>query len=143
MKICLWGNVTWIIQRAFSSCQFFRRGCPKSVTMLYCGMDVHKSFVYACIVFANKQGVALQKKINFAFTKDLAFLYQVACGKQLQCRYCSCLNALKQSRVKRRTNEMQDGLQIFSIAILYEGVLSILRMLVYFKLTPRYVSYQK
>lgn len=39
-----------------------------------CGMDVHKSFVYACIASTNSQGVTAYKSKRFStFTKDLRF----------------------------------------------------------------------
>lgn len=44
----------------------------KIVYPICCGMDVHKSFVYACIASTNEQGVTTYKSRRFStFTKDL------------------------------------------------------------------------
>ena len=44
----------------------------KIVYPICCGMDVHKSFVYACIDSTNEQGVTTYKSKRFStFTKDL------------------------------------------------------------------------
>ena len=44
----------------------------KIVYPICCGMDVHKSFVYACIASTNEQGVTTYKSKRFStFTKDL------------------------------------------------------------------------
>ena len=46
----------------------------KIVYPICCGMDVHKSFVYACIASTNEQGVTTYKSKRFStFTKDLRF----------------------------------------------------------------------
>ena len=46
----------------------------KIVYPICCGMDVHKSFVYACIASTNEQGVTTYKSKRFStFTKDLLF----------------------------------------------------------------------
>lgn len=46
----------------------------KIVYPVCCGMDVHKSFVYACIASTNEQGVTTYKSKRFAtFTRDLRF----------------------------------------------------------------------
>lgn len=46
----------------------------KIVYPVCCGMDVHKSFVYACIASTNEQGVTTYKSKRFStFTKDLRF----------------------------------------------------------------------
>lgn len=46
----------------------------KIVYPICCGMDVHKSFVYACIALTNEQGVTTYKSKRFStFTKDLRF----------------------------------------------------------------------
>ena len=46
----------------------------KIVCPICCGMDVHKSFVCACIASANEQGVTTYKSKRFStFTKDLRF----------------------------------------------------------------------
>lgn len=44
----------------------------KIVYPIRCGIDVHKSFVYACIASTNEQGVTAYKSKHFStFTKDL------------------------------------------------------------------------
>lgn len=49
-----------------------------------CGMDVHKSFVYACIAFTNEHGVTTYKSKRFStFTNDLRF-----CAKWLAENNC-------------------------------------------------------
>ena len=46
----------------------------KIVYPICCGMDVHKSFVYACIASTNEQGVTSYKSKRFStFTNDLRF----------------------------------------------------------------------
>lgn len=46
----------------------------KIVYPICCGMDVHKSFVYACIASTNSQGVTNYKSKRFStFTNDLRF----------------------------------------------------------------------
>lgn len=46
----------------------------KIVYPICCGMDVHKSFVYACIASTNSQGVTTYKSKRFStFTNDLRF----------------------------------------------------------------------
>jgi transposase len=46
----------------------------KIVYPICCGMDVHKSFVYACIASTNSHGVTSYKSKRFStFTKDLRF----------------------------------------------------------------------
>ena len=46
----------------------------KIVYPICCGMDVHKSFVYACIASTNEQGVTTYKSKRFStFTKELRF----------------------------------------------------------------------
>ena len=46
----------------------------KIVYPICCGMDVHKSFVYACIASTNEQGVTTYKSKRFStFTRDLRF----------------------------------------------------------------------
>ncbi|MGN0468396.1 MAG: IS110 family transposase [Acutalibacteraceae bacterium] len=46
----------------------------KIVYPICCGMDVHKSFVYACIASTNEQGVTTYKSKRFSnFTGDLRF----------------------------------------------------------------------
>jgi transposase len=46
----------------------------KIVYPVCCGMDVHKSFVYACIASTNSQGVTTYKSKRFStFTNDLRF----------------------------------------------------------------------
>lgn len=46
----------------------------KIVYPICCGMDVHKSFVYACIASTDTQGVTVYKSKRFStFTKDLRF----------------------------------------------------------------------
>ena len=46
----------------------------KIVYPICCGMDIHKSFVYACIASTNEQGVTTYKSKRFStFTKDLRF----------------------------------------------------------------------
>ncbi len=46
----------------------------KIVYPICCGMDVHKSFVYACIASTNEQGVTTYKSKRFStFTNDLRF----------------------------------------------------------------------
>lgn len=46
----------------------------KIVYPICCRMDVHKSFIYACIASANEQGVTTYKSKRFStFTKDLRF----------------------------------------------------------------------
>ena len=46
----------------------------KIVYPICCGMDVHKSFIYACIASTNEQGVTTYKSKRFStFTGDLRF----------------------------------------------------------------------
>ena len=46
--------------------------CSKSFTPICCGIDVHKSFVVACIASTNEQGVTTYKSKRFStFTGDL------------------------------------------------------------------------
>jgi transposase len=46
----------------------------KIVYPICCGMDVHKSFIYACIASTNSHGVTSYKSKRFStFTKDLRF----------------------------------------------------------------------
>ena len=56
----------------------------KIVYPICCGMDVHKSFVYACIASTNEQGVTTYKSKRFStFTKDLRF-----CAEWLAANNC-------------------------------------------------------
>ena len=56
----------------------------KIVYPICCGMDVHKSFVYACIASTNEQGVTTYKSKRFStFTKDLHF-----CAEWLAANNC-------------------------------------------------------
>lgn len=56
----------------------------KTVYPICCGMDVHKSFVYACIASTNEQGVTTCKIKRFStFTKDLRF-----CAEWLAANNC-------------------------------------------------------
>ena len=56
----------------------------KIVYPVCCGMDVHKSFVYACIASTNEQGVTTYKSKRFStFTKDLRF-----CAEWLAANNC-------------------------------------------------------
>ena len=56
----------------------------KIVYPICCGMDVHKSFVYACIASTNEQGVTTYKSKRFStFTKDLRF-----CAEWLTANNC-------------------------------------------------------
>ena len=54
------------------------------VYLICCGMDIHKSFVYACIASTNEQGVTTYKSKRFStFTKDLRF-----CAEWLAANNC-------------------------------------------------------
>ena len=71
-------RTTSIFQRASSPCLFssnlILRGCAmlKIVYPICCGMDVHKSFVVACIATTNDHGVTNYKSKRFStFTGDL------------------------------------------------------------------------
>ena len=56
----------------------------KIVYPICCGMDVHKSFVYACIASTNEQCVTTYKSKRFPmFTKDLRF-----CAEWLAANNC-------------------------------------------------------
>lgn len=56
----------------------------KIVYQICCGMDVQKSFVYACIASTNGQGVTTYKSKRFStFTKDLRF-----CAEWLAANNC-------------------------------------------------------
>ena len=56
----------------------------KIVCPVCCGMDIHKSFVYACIALTNGQGVTTYKSKRFStFTKDLRF-----CAEWLAANNC-------------------------------------------------------
>ena len=49
----------------------------KIIYPICCGIDVHKSFVVACVASTNENGVTTYKKRRFStFTRDLRLLAQ-------------------------------------------------------------------
>ena len=56
------------------------KGVPMALKIVYqicCGIDVHKTFVVACIASTNKQGVTTYKRHRFStFTQGLKELLQ-------------------------------------------------------------------
>ena len=58
----------------------FLKGVPMALKIVYqicCGIDVHKTFVVACIASTNKQGVTTYKRHRFStFTQGLKELLQ-------------------------------------------------------------------
>ncbi len=48
----------------------------KIVYQICCGIDVHKTFVVACIASTNKQGVTTYKRHRFStFTQSISFSF--------------------------------------------------------------------
>ena len=48
---------------------FVQKGVPMALKIVYqicCGIDVHKTFVVACIASANKQGATTYKRHRFS-----------------------------------------------------------------------------
>ena len=127
----------------------------KTVYPICCGMDVHKSFVYACIASTNEQGVTTYKSKRFStFTKDLRFcaewlaannykdVWMESTGKywipvynilEQTCNvvlaHLKYVKAIKGKKPDKRT---RNGSRIFSSTILSRGVLSLLRIFVSF-----------
>ncbi|OLN31521.1 Mobile element protein [Desulfosporosinus metallidurans] len=100
----------------------------KIVYPICCGIDVHKTFVVACIASTNK-GVTTYKCHRFStYTKGLRELSQWLCEHDCKdvCMESTgkywiparsrwhIRNMSKRSAVKRRTKRMRNGLPIYS-----------------------------
>lgn len=127
----------------------------KIVYPVCCGMDVHKSFVYACIASTKEQGITTYKSKRFStFTKDLRF-----CAEWLLANNCKniCMEStgkywipvyniletdckivlahpkyVKAILSKETEKKMPNGLQIFSSTILFQEVSSLPQIFVSF-----------
>ena len=118
----------------------------KIVYPVCCGMDVHKSFVYACIASTDSHGVTTYKSKRFStFTNDLRF-----CASWLAENNCKdvCMEStgkywipiynileptcnivlahpkyVKAIRARKQTRRMQNGLRTSSSTTLFPAAL--------------------